>query len=124
DLRAPLSRQVRLDERGAKADLVLERAREAEQLVLDLIERAFGLGDVEPGFRVALDARVLRAHRLCLPARGARQVLDRLVDQLPSGLVVAEVLFDDARGQFDRQLAERGLELLDRAVALAGNIGL
>ena len=51
-----LGRQFRVGERHPKLVGRLERARESEQLVLDVGEPALGAGDFEHGVRVRLDA--------------------------------------------------------------------
>ena len=76
------------------ASLRLVRAGEAEQLVLDLVERALGAGDLEQGPCVAVDACV--AHELApvlAPTRWMkpsmsrwwRGVVERLVDDALDG---------------------------------------
>ena len=58
---APTGRDRLVDEDVAQLVAALEGAREPEQLVLDLVERALGPGDLEQRRGVALDA-ILRRH--------------------------------------------------------------
>ena len=54
-------RDLLVGERVAQCVAALEAAGEAEQLVLDLVERAFGAGDLEQCPCVAVDAVVAHA---------------------------------------------------------------
>ena len=93
----------------------LERAGEPEQLVLDLVERALGAGDLEQRPGVALDACV--THRAA-PTFWMKDSISSLVD------VVGQLAVHDVLGGRRRQAGDLGAQLVDAATRERGDVGV